>query len=98
MTDDRCRGSFYIPLFTALLGFTVNQASALSSAVVFFGCISMITQAIFSYHPTLPETPQVDWWSVLMLTPPLIIGLTLGQLFNTIVSAWLLNIIVIAIW
>ncbi|KAF6252545.1 hypothetical protein COO60DRAFT_517022 [Scenedesmus sp. NREL 46B-D3] len=30
-------GSFYIPLFSVLLGFTTNQAAALSSATVFFG-------------------------------------------------------------
>ena len=91
-------GSFYIPLFSVLLGFTVNEAAALSSSVVFFGCIPMVLQAAVSRHPRLPEMPQIDYWSVLMLTPVLIVGLTLGQPFNAMVSAWLLNILVISIW
>ncbi len=41
---------------------------------------------------------QIDYWSVLMLAPVLILGLTLGQLFNIMVASWLLNLIIICIW
>lgn len=33
-----------------------------------------------------------------MLTPVLILGLTVGQPFNAMVSSWLLNLLVISIW
>ena len=65
---------------------------------MFFGCISMVLQAAVSRHPRLPNKPQIDFRSVLMLTPVLIVGLTIGQPFNAAVSQWLLNILVIGIW
>ena len=58
----------------------------------------MVLQAAVSRHPRLPNKPQIDFRSVLMLTPVLIVGLTIGQPFNAAVSQWLLNILVIGIW
>ena len=52
-------GSFYIPLFSVLLGFTVNQAAGLSAAVVFFGCVAMVAQAVALPHPNVAGAPQV---------------------------------------
>jgi hypothetical protein len=193
-------GSFYIPLFSVLNGFTSNHASALSAGVVFMGCTTMVggagcrragseascappleqlssaparpagaqgaaparhgpaagprplpclawkarrrarprsrqllarqrlllnsaaarpcplsaltpsthlpasprarqvTQAVFMPHPRLSARPQVDYPTVLMMTPSLMLGLTAGVVFNRVVSQWLLDLLVISIW
>ena len=58
----------------------------------------MVVQAIASSHPQIPHLPVVDYTLVLAMTPSLILGLVLGVLVNAVISQWLLNLLVIAIW
>jgi len=58
----------------------------------------MVVQAIATSHPQLPHLPVVDYTLVLAMTPSLILGLVLGVLVNTVISQWLLNLLIIAIW
>lgn len=58
----------------------------------------MVLQAVATSHPQLPRLPVVDYTLVLAMTPSLIVGLVLGVLVNAAISAWLLNLLIIAIW
>lgn len=42
--------------------------------------------------------PVIDYHLVLAMTPSLIVGLALGVLVNAVISQWLLNLLIIAIW
>eukprot|EP00882_Tetradesmus_deserticola_P017917 GHRQ01019221.1.p1 GENE.GHRQ01019221.1~~GHRQ01019221.1.p1 ORF type:complete len:450 (+),score=100.95 GHRQ01019221.1:116-1351(+) len=58
----------------------------------------MVIQAVSAPHPQLPSLPVIDYTLVLAMTPSLMLGLALGVLLNAVISQWLLNLLVIAVW
>ncbi|KAF6252546.1 hypothetical protein COO60DRAFT_517028 [Scenedesmus sp. NREL 46B-D3] len=58
----------------------------------------MVMQAVAAPHPQLPGLPVIDYTLVLAMTPSLMLGLALGVLLNAVISQWLLNLLVIAVW
>jgi uncharacterized membrane protein YfcA len=73
-------------------------AAAAAAAAAAHRCITMVVQAVITPHPHLPKLPVIDYTLVLAMTPSLMLGLGLGVLLNAVISQWLLNLLVIAVW
>lgn len=71
-------GAFYVPLFNALLGFGLKEATALSQAVITGGALASVPIAAIGRHPADPAKPLLDYDMALMLTPVILFGVSVG--------------------
>ncbi|KAI8465857.1 MAG: hypothetical protein J3K34DRAFT_461192 [Monoraphidium minutum] len=88
------------PLFQLVLRFDVHTTAALVSCVMALGAVTSALYAVAARHP-LPEAagrPLVDYATVLVVCPPILLGVSVGVLFNAILPVWLLQAATIAIF
>ncbi|KIY93601.1 hypothetical protein MNEG_14360 [Monoraphidium neglectum] len=82
----------YYPLFNVLLGFSIRDTAAIVSFVMFLGAIMSCSMAVAENHPTDPERrPVIDYGSVLVVAPAVLLGVAFGVIANAIVPLWLLQ-------
>jgi uncharacterized membrane protein YfcA len=82
----------YYPLFTVLLGFSVRDTAAVVSFVMLCGAVISCTMAVVERHPTQPETRTlIDFGSVLVVAPAVLLGVAGGVVLNAILPLWLLQ-------
>lgn len=86
-------GLFWVPLFNALLGFSVKAAAAMSQACVACGTIGATTYSILLRHPLDSSRPLIDYSLATVLMPALVLGVAIGVLLNIIVPQLILAII-----
>jgi uncharacterized membrane protein YfcA len=82
----------YYPLFTVLLGFSVRDTAAVVSFVMFCGACISCGMAFAERHPTQPEKRAlIDFGSVLVVAPAVLLGVAFGVILNGILPLWLLQ-------
>ncbi|KAK9808079.1 hypothetical protein WJX73_003368 [Symbiochloris irregularis] len=81
-------GAFFVPLFSVLLQFTVKGATALSQASITGGALSGVACLLLRRHPLNPSKHLIDFDLALMLTPMLLLGVSMGVLANAIFPNW----------
>lgn len=82
-----------IPQHKLVLGFDVRTTAALVSCVMVLGALSSVACALFEQHPNraLRATrPLIDYAALLAVCPPLLLGVSIGVIFNSILPNWLL--------
>lgn len=89
----------YYPLFNVLLGFSIRETAAIVSFVMFLGAVMSCGMAITERHPTDPAArPLIDYGSVLIVAPAVLLGVAFGVIANAIVPLWLLQAASIAVF
>jgi len=84
-------GAFFVPLGEVLLGFSLKGATALSQAIITGGAMASVVLALPGRHPSDPGKPLIDYGTALMLTPVLLLGVSIGVLLNVLFPDWLLT-------
>lgn len=77
-----------MPLFAALLIWSLKAAAGLSSAVITASSIGGVGVRLLARHPTYPSLPLVDYHRVLMLAGPINVGVMAGVLLNILLPDW----------
>lgn len=88
-------GLFWVPLFTALLQFSVKSAAALSQSCVAGGCIGGTLYSFMQRHPHDRTRPVVDYNLALVLMPALVQGISFGVMLNYIIPSLILSCLLI---
>ncbi len=89
----------YYPLFNVLLGFSIRDTAAIVSFVMFLGAAMSCSMAVAERHPTDPAArPLIDYGSVLIVSPAVLLGVAFGVIANAIVPLWLLQAASIAVF
>ena len=86
-------GLFWVPLFNALLGFSVKAAAAMSQACVACGTLGGTAYSILLRHPLDSTRPLIDYSLAAVLMPALVLGVAIGVLLNIIVPQLILAVI-----
>ena len=88
-------GLFWVPLFTALLQFSVKSAAALSQSCVAGGCIGGTLYSIMQRHPHDRRRPVMDYNLSLVLMPALVQGISFGVMLNYILPSLVLSCLLV---
>lgn len=81
-------GPIFVPLFAALLSWSVKVAAGLSSAVITAGSLGGVAARLRARHPFEPSAPMVDYAKCLFLLGPMLTGVSFGVLLNMSMPAW----------
>lgn len=67
-------------MFSALVGFALKPATALSQSVITGGALASVLTNAFTKHPKLPDRGVIDIDIALIFTPALLLGINTGVL------------------
>ncbi|WPT16204.1 Sulfite exporter TauE/SafE family protein 4 [Picochlorum sp. SENEW3] len=90
-------GLFWVPLFTALMQFTVKSAAALSQSCVAGGCLGGTVYSITQRNPLTDSRPMIDYSLTLVLMPALVLGMSIGVMLNYIIPSLIISCILLVI-
>ena len=76
---------------------SIQRAFALTSSVMMLGAISAVRNAVLEANPLQKDLPIIDYQTVLVVSPVLMLGSSAGALVNNFIMctgvAYLLSII-----
>jgi uncharacterized membrane protein YfcA len=90
-------GLFWVPLFTALMQFSVKSAAALSQSCVAGGCLGGTLYSIMQRNPIFDSRPMIDYSLTLVLMPALVLGINIGVMLNYILPALIISSILLVL-
>ncbi|KIZ04589.1 hypothetical protein MNEG_3365 [Monoraphidium neglectum] len=90
-------GAFYVPLFYAVSGFSLKAATGLSQAAIAGGSLVTTLFNLGMRHPWDPGRPLVDLDLALVLTPAMLLGVSVGVLLNDLVPTWAVLLLLICL-
>lgn len=90
-------GLFWVPLFNALLGFSVSAAAAMSQCLVATGTLGATVYSILLRHPSFYSKPLIEYPLSALLMPALVLGISIGVLLNIIAPTLIVSIILFII-
>ena len=90
-------GLFWVPLFTALMQFTVKSAAALSQSCVAGGCLGGTVYSIMQRNPHTDSRPMIDYSLTLVLMPALVQGISIGVMLNYIIPSVIISSLLVII-
>jgi len=90
-------GLFWVPLFTALMQFTVKSAAALSQSCVAGGCLGGTLYSIMQRNPHTDSRPMIDYSLTLVLMPALVQGISIGVMLNYIIPSVIISSLLVII-
>lgn len=83
-------GGLLVPLFILVEDFEADLASPLSSATITGGAIVGYCMYSVRWHPLFPavQRPLIDYETVLIILPSLLMGTMIGTIFDKILPLW----------
>ncbi|KAK9801372.1 hypothetical protein WJX73_002498 [Symbiochloris irregularis] len=81
-------GSFLVPVFNLIVGFSLKRSTALSQPTMAGGAIAGVLYSLFQSNPINPSLPVVSFRLALELGPPLVLGTSAGVLINPLLPNW----------
>jgi uncharacterized membrane protein YfcA len=90
-------GGILVPVFHILLGLGVKGATGLSQAVIAAAGLGALAFSITRPHPTTPWRPMIDFTLALVLTPALLLGVSVGVIVNAVSPAWVVILSILAV-
>ncbi|XP_030548737.1 sulfite exporter TauE/SafE family protein 3-like isoform X1 [Rhodamnia argentea] len=87
-------GGIFVPMLTLIIGFDPKSATAMSKCMIMGAAISTVGYNLKLRHPTL-DIPIIDYDLVLLIQPMLMLGISIGIVFNLIFADWMVTILII---
>ena len=84
-------GGIFIPLYVLVIGMQTKQAVPVSQATIFGGSIVNMIFNVPQSHPLRSNHPLIDYMAIVMFTPSLLAGTTIGVVLNIIFPSWLIT-------
>ncbi|KAJ4797877.1 Sulfite exporter TauE/SafE family protein [Rhynchospora pubera] len=90
-------GGIYVPMLTLIVGFDAKSSTAISKCMIMGAAASTVYYNLKLRHPTL-DMPIIDYDLALLIQPMLMLGISLGVIFNVIFPDWLVTVLLIVLF
>ncbi|KAK2453192.1 hypothetical protein P8452_00847 [Trifolium repens] len=90
-------GGIFVPMLILIIGFDAKSATAISKCMVTGAAISTVFFNLKLRHPTL-DIPMIDYNLVLLNTPVIILGISIGVLLSVVFADWMITVLLIIIF
>ncbi|GJM99021.1 hypothetical protein PR202_ga16079 [Eleusine coracana subsp. coracana] len=90
-------GGIFVPMLALIIGFDPKSSIAMSKCMIMGASVSTVYYNLKLKHPTL-DVPLVDYDLALLIQPMLMLGVSIGVIFNVIFPDWLVTALLIIIF
>ncbi|CAN6182013.1 unnamed protein product [Urochloa humidicola] len=90
-------GGIFVPMLALIIGFDAKSSTAISKCMIMGASISTVYYNLKLKHPTL-DMPLIDYDLSLLMQPMLMLGVSIGVIFNVIFPNWLITALLIIIF
>ncbi|KAG2634581.1 hypothetical protein PVAP13_2NG178200 [Panicum virgatum] len=87
-------GGIFVPMLALIIGFDPKSSTAISKCMIMGGSVSTVYYNLKLKHPTL-DMPLIDYDLALLMQPMLMLGVSMGVIFNVIFPNWLITALLI---
>ncbi|CAL5088731.1 unnamed protein product [Urochloa decumbens] len=90
-------GGIFVPMLALIIGFDPKSSTAISKCMIMGGSVSTVYYNLKLKHPTL-DMPVIDYDLALLMQPMLMLGVSIGVIFNVIFPNWLITALLIILF
>lgn len=90
-------GGIFVPMLALIIGFDPKSSTAISKCMIMGGSVSTVYYNLKLKHPSL-DMPLIDYDLALLMQPMLMLGVSIGVIFNVIFPNWLITALLITIF
>jgi len=90
-------GGIFVPMLTLIIGFDPKSSTAISKCMIMGASVSTVYYNLKLKHPTL-DMPVIDYDLAVLIQPMLMLGISIGVIFNVIFPDWLVTVLLIILF
>ncbi|OEL38346.1 hypothetical protein BAE44_0000639 [Dichanthelium oligosanthes] len=90
-------GGIFVPMLALIIGFDPKSSAAVSKCMIMGASVSTVYCNLKLKHPTL-DMPLIDYDLALLIQPMLMLGVSIGVIFNVIFPDWLVTVLLIILF
>ncbi|GJN38730.1 hypothetical protein PR202_gb27799 [Eleusine coracana subsp. coracana] len=90
-------GGIFVPMLALIIGFDPKSSTAMSKCMIMGTSVSTVYYNLKLKHPTL-DMPLIDYDLALLIQPMLMLGISIGVIFNVIFPDWLVTVLLIILF
>ncbi|XP_072994440.1 sulfite exporter TauE/SafE family protein 3-like [Typha latifolia] len=90
-------GGIFVPMLTLIIGFDPKSSTAISKCMIMGAAASTVYYNLKLRHPTL-DMPIIDYDLALLIQPMLMLGISIGVIFNVIFPDWMVTVLLIILF
>ncbi|XP_038898073.1 sulfite exporter TauE/SafE family protein 3-like isoform X1 [Benincasa hispida] len=90
-------GGLFLPMLNLILGFDAKSSTAMSKCMIMGAAVSTVYYNLKLRHPFF-DVPMIDYDLVLIVQPMLLLGISIGVIFNVIFADWMVTILLIVLF
>ncbi|CAL9180660.1 unnamed protein product [Musa hybrid cultivar] len=90
-------GGIYVPMLTLIIGFDAKSSTAISKCMIMGAAGSTVWYNLKLRHPTL-DMPIIDYDLALLFQPMLMLGISIGVVFNVVFADWMVTVLLIILF
>ncbi|KAL2539235.1 Sulfite exporter TauE/SafE family protein [Abeliophyllum distichum] len=90
-------GGIFVPMLTLIIGFDPKSSTAISKCMIMGAAIATVYYNLKLRHPTL-DLPIIDYDLALLFQPMLVLGISIGVIFNVIFADWMVTVLLIILF
>ncbi|XP_057975242.1 sulfite exporter TauE/SafE family protein 3-like isoform X2 [Malania oleifera] len=90
-------GGIFVPMLTLIIGFDPKSSTAISKCMIMGAAGSTVYYNLRLRHPTL-DMPLIDYDLALLFQPMLMLGISIGVVFNVIFADWMVTVLLIILF
>ncbi|SPQ98102.1 unnamed protein product (mitochondrion) [Plasmodiophora brassicae] len=88
-------GGIFVPVLVLIAGMSTKQAIPISQSIIFGGSLVNMAFNIGRTHPIVHERPLIDYSVIVMFTPMLLAGTSVGVILNIVFPTWIIVVILL---
>ncbi|KAL2630501.1 hypothetical protein R1flu_015187 [Riccia fluitans] len=86
-------GAYYLTMLNLFIGFDAKISTALSKSMVMGAAVAATLFNLNEKHPHDDRLPVLDYSMALLFQPLLLLGISIGVLFNVLLPQWLITVL-----
>ncbi|XP_058785115.1 sulfite exporter TauE/SafE family protein 3-like [Vicia villosa] len=90
-------GGIFVPMLSLIIGFDPKTSTAISKCMIMGAALSTVYYNLRLRHPTL-NMPIIDYDLALLIQPMLMLGISIGVVFNVVFPDWMVTILLIILF
>ncbi|XP_042052502.1 sulfite exporter TauE/SafE family protein 3-like [Salvia splendens] len=90
-------GGIFVPMLSLIIGFDPKTSTAISKCMITGAAFATVYYNIKLRHPSL-DLPIIDYDLALLFQPMLILGISIGVVFNVILAEWMVTVLLIVLF
>ncbi|XP_042417649.1 sulfite exporter TauE/SafE family protein 3-like [Zingiber officinale] len=90
-------GGIFVPMLALIVGFDPKSATAISKCMIMGAAGSTVYYNLKLRHPSL-HMPVIDYDLALLIQPMLMLGISIGVIFNVVFPDWMVTVLLIVLF